>query len=56
MATARIGLNLIYKTLDWGRKWLGDFSDGKTQLFSFDMFYNTGAIDVKTDGSVLEEK
>ena len=42
--------------MDWGRKWLGDFNDEKTQLFSFDMFYNTGAIDVKTDWSVLEEK
>ena len=28
----------------------------KTQLFSFDWSYNTGAIDVKMDGSALEEK
>ena len=41
---------------DWGRKWLVDFNAGKTQLVSFDRFKNTGAIDVKMDGSVLEEK
>ena len=33
-----------------------DFSAGKTQLVSFDWSKNTGAIDVKMDGSVLEEK
>ena len=43
-------------TVDWGRKWLVDFSAGKTQLFSFDQSRNTGAIDVKMDGSILEEK
>ena len=43
-------------TVDWGRKWLLDFSAGKTQLVSFDRSINTGAIDVKMDGSVLEEK
>ena len=43
-------------TLDWGRKWLVDFNAGKTQLVSFDRSKNTGAIDVKMDGSVLEEK
>ena len=37
-------------TVDWGRKWLVDFNAGKTQLVSF------GVIDVKMDGSVLEEK
>ena len=41
---------------DLGRKWLVDFSAGKTQLVSFDWSNNTGAIDVKMDGSVLEEK
>ena len=41
--------------LDWGRKWLVDFNAGKTQLVSFDRSNNTGAIDVKMDGSVLEE-
>ena len=43
-------------TVDWGRKWLVDFSAGKIQLVSFDHSNNTGAIDVKMDGSVLEEK
>ena len=43
-------------TVDCGRKWLVDFNSGKTQLVSFDRSKNTGAIDVKMDGSVLEEK
>ena len=42
--------------VDWGRKWLVDFNAGKTQLVSFDRSKNTGAIDVKMDGSILEEK
>ena len=42
--------------MDWGRKWLVDFSVGKTQLVSFDRSSNTGAVDVKMDGSILEEK
>ena len=42
--------------LDWGWKWLLDFSAGKTQLVSFDCSKSTGAIDVKMDGSVLAEK
>ena len=43
-------------TVDWGRKWFVDFNAGKTQLVSFDQSKNTGAIDVKMDESVLEEK
>ena len=43
-------------TVDWGRKWLVDFNAGKTQLVSFDLSKNTGAIDVKMDGSTLEGK
>ena len=43
-------------TVDWDRKWLVDFNPGKTQMVSFDQSNNTGAIDVKMDGSVLEEK
>ena len=39
-------------TVNWGRKWLVDFNAGKTQLVSFDRSKNTGAIDVKMDGSV----
>ena len=46
----------LRNTVDWGRKWLVDFNAGKTQLVSFDRSKNTGAIDVKMDGSVLEEK
>ena len=38
-----------------GRKWLVDFNAGKTQMVSFAQFSNTGAVDVKMDGSVLEE-
>ena len=40
-------------TMDWYRKWLVDVNAGKTQLVSFDRSNSTGAIDVKTDGSVL---
>ena len=42
--------------MHWGRMWLVDFNAGKTQLVSFDRSNNTGAIDVKMDGSALEEK
>ena len=42
--------------MDWGGKWLVDFNAGKTQLVSFDQSINTGAIDLKIDGSALEEK
>ena len=42
--------------MDWGKKWLLDFSAGKTQLVSFGQSNNTGFIDVKMDGSLLEEK
>ena len=42
--------------MDWGNKWLVDFNAGKTQLISFDQSDNTDTIDVKMDGSVLEEK
>ena len=59
-----MNLNLIYETL-----WIGtrsgllismleklNFNAGKTQLVSFDRSNSTGAMDVKMDGSVLEEK
>ena len=36
--------------------WFVDFNAGKTQLVSFDRSNNTGSIDGKMDGSVLEEK
>ena len=47
---------MIYKTLDCGRKWLLDFKIEKIQQVSFDQSNNTGAIDGKMDGSILEEK
>ena len=43
-------------TVDWGKRWLVDFNAGKTQLVSFDRSNNNGSIDVKMDGSALEEK
>ena len=43
-------------TVDWGKKWLVDFNAGKTQLVSFGWSNNNGSLDVKMDGSVLEEK
>ena len=42
--------------MDWVKKWLIDFNAGKTQLVSFERSNNNGSIDVKMDGSVLEEK
>ena len=42
--------------MDWARKWLVDFNAGKTQLVWFDQSRNTGAIDMKMDGPVLEKK
>ena len=43
-------------TVDWGKKWLVDFNTGKTQLVSLDCSNNNGSIDVKMDGSLMEEK
>ena len=43
-------------TVDWNKKWLVDFNAGKTQLVLFDRSNNNGSIDVKMNGSVLEEK
>ena len=42
--------------VDWDRKWLDDFNAGKTQMVSFERINNTGAIDVKINGSILGEK
>ena len=42
--------------MNWLRKWLIDFNAGRTQLVLFDWLNNTDAVDVKMDGSVLEEK
>ena len=46
----------LQDTVDWGKKWLVDSNAGKIQLVSFDWSNNNGSIDVKMDGSVLEEK
>ena len=46
----------LWDTVDWGREWLVDFNAGKSQPVSFDRSENTGALDVKMDGSVLKEK
>ena len=42
--------------MDWGKKLFVDFNAGKTLMVLFDWSNNTGSIDVKMDGSVLEEK
>ena len=42
--------------MDWDRKWLVDFNAETTLLVSSDQSNNTGAIDVKMDEFVLEEK
>ena len=44
----------LWDTVKWGRKWLVDFNAGKTQLALFGQSNNTGATDVKMNGSVLE--
>ena len=50
-----LNLNLICETL-WTKKWLVGFNAGKIQLVLFDRSNNSGSVDVKVDGSVLEEK
>ena len=42
-------------TMDWGKKRLVDFNDGKIQLVSFYRSNNNGSIGVKMGGSILEE-
>ena len=46
----------LQDTVNRGTKWFVDCSSGKTQLVSFDWSNNTGAIDRKMDGWILEEK
>ena len=46
----------LQDTVDWGKKWLVDFNAGKTQLVLFDRSNNNCSIDVKMNGSVLQEK
>ena len=42
----------LLDTVDWAKMWLIDFNAGK--LVSFDWSNNSGSIDVKMDGSVLD--
>ena len=42
--------------MDWGKNWLVDFIIGTIQLFLFDQSNDNGSIDMKMDGSLLEEK
>ena len=46
----------LQDNVDQDKKWIVDFNAGKTQVVSFDWSINTGAIEVKMDGFVLEEK
>ena len=47
----------LQDTMGWGKKWLvKNFNAEKTQLVSSDRSNNTGSIDVKMEGCVLEEK
>ena len=48
--------SVLRDTLNSGRKWLADFIARKTQLVLFEWSYNSGAIDVKMNGTVLKEK
>ena len=49
-------MNQTNKTLDWHRKCLNDFKAENNHLISLDWPYNSGAIDVKIAGTVVEEK
>ena len=51
-----LNVNLIYERLDLGKKWLVNFNAGKGLLVLFDWSNNNGSVDVKMEGSVLEEK
>ena len=46
----------LQDSMDRDRNRVVDFNVRKTQLVLFDQSNNTGAIDVKMDGSVFEEK
>ena len=45
----------LQDTVDRGKKWL-DLNAGKTWLVLFDRSNGNGSIDVKMDGSILEQK
>ena len=45
----------LLDTIDWGKKQFVDFDEGKYSIDSFERSNNSGAIDVKMDGSVLKK-
>ena len=47
---------MLFFFMECGRKWFAEFNAGKSQILFFDWSNNTGAIDVKMDVSVVEEK
>lgn len=51
-----LSFNLTFETLEWCMKWFITFNTGKSQLVLFDRLNLSGAIDVKTDYPVLDEK
>ena len=46
----------LLDTTDWGSRQLVDFDNEKYNTDSFDRLNNSGAVHVKMDGSVLNEK
>ena len=46
----------LLDTIDWGSRQLVDFDNEKYNTDSFDRLNNSGAVHVKMDGSVLNEK
>ena len=44
----------LQNIVNWGRRWLVDFSAGKTHLVLLDKSNSTSAIDVEMDRSVFE--
>ena len=46
----------LLDTVDWGKKQLVAFDDGKYSIDSFDRSNNFYAIDVKMNGFVLKER
>ena len=53
--TSKLESNLR-DAVEWSKKWLFDLIPGTTQLVSFDQSNDNGSINVKMDGSLLEEK
>ena len=56
----KLDLNLRYdpaqNNANWGRKWNVDFNTGKTLLVLFQYSNICGVIDMKKDGSALDQK